>query len=163
MNILIIGHARHGKGTVCKFLNKHFDFLYEGSSEAAARLFIYDTFKNKYGYNSIKECYEDRVNHRAEWYNLIKDYNKYDKARLAKDILRDSSIYEGMRSHKEINECKRQNLFSLIIGVYDPRKPEEDKSSFDIDLWEESDLVIPNAEGLKELEKKVLKLKPMLK
>jgi len=84
---LIIGHARHGKDTFAELLQEQFDFKFKSSSQAAAEIFIYDELKEKYGYKTPEECFEDRVNHRAEWYNMICDYNKDDRAKLAKSIL----------------------------------------------------------------------------
>jgi len=122
---------------------------------AAAEIFIYDELKEKYGYKSFGECFEDRVNRRAEWHDLIKEYNKFDKARLAKDILKDSDGYCGMRSHEEIAECRRQSIFDLIIWVdAEGRVPDEDKSSFDIDKIN-ADIIIENKRGLLEFEAKV--------
>lgn len=157
MKILIIGSARHGKDTLAEILSDY-GLTRRGSSEAAAEIFIYDTLKDKYHYTSPEQCFEDRVNHRAEWYDLICEYNYHDKARLAKDIMKTSDIYVGMRDNAEIEECQRQGLFDLIIGVYDPRKPLEPPDSFNIDLWSKSDIVIPNSGTLDDLKAKVAKL-----
>jgi hypothetical protein len=161
MKILIIGHARHGKDTVAEMLNKHFGFTFESSSQAAARIFLYDLLKEKYGYKNFYECFEDRVNRRKEWHDAICEFNTPDPARLAKYILEDSEMYVGMRSNKEVEACLREGLFDLVIGVYDPRKPEEDPSSFDINLWQKSDIVISNSGTLQDLEDKVKKLQSL--
>lgn len=153
--ILIIGHARHGKDTVANMLRCHTGLRFEGSSEAAARIFLFDSLREKYGYKSIKECFDDRVNRRSEWFELICEYNKNDKARLAKQILEHSDIYVGMRSSVEVDECIRQGIFNIVIGVYDPRKDLEPAASFDIDFWKYSDVVISNAGDLEELDSKV--------
>ena len=156
MKLLIIGHARHGKDTVAEFINSNFGLTFKSSSQAAADIFIYDTLKDKYNYDSPEQCFEDRVNHRKEWHDLICDYNVSDKARLAKDILEKSDIYVGMRDDEEKDECLVQNLFDLVVGVYNPRVGLESKDSFNIDLWRASDLIIPNAGGLQDLEHKVI-------
>lgn len=155
MKLLIIGHARHGKDTVAEMIDDMFGLTFKSSSQAAADIFIYDELKDKYGYNTPEECFEDRVNHRAEWHDLIVDYNKEDKARLAKGILENADMYVGMRSSAEIDECLVQGLFDYVIGVYDPRKPHEPEDSFNIDLFAEADLIIPNGGSLGELESKV--------
>lgn len=153
--ILIISHQRFGKDTMAELLNKHFNFNFESSSMAASKIFIYDALKNKYGYKSLEECFIDRVNHRAEWYNLICDYNKNDKARLAKKILEYSDCYVGMRDRAEIDECVKQKLFKLIIWVdASERLPLEDPSSFNIDK-SYADIIIDNNGTLEEFEKKV--------
>lgn len=160
--LLIVGHKNHGKDTVAEMMQDIYGFTFESSSVAAARIFLYEKLKVKYGYGSFMECFKDRDNHRPEWYNEIENYNREDKARLAKDILATSNIYVGMRSEIEIDECLRQNLFDLIIGIYDPRKPLEDERSFKINLWQKAHIVIPNAEGLKELQYRIHELKPLL-
>ena len=66
-----------------------------------------------------------------------------------------------MRSNAELDECLKQKVFDLVIGVWDGRKPLENKKSFDIDIWEKSDIIIPNMEGLKELEKRIIKISPI--
>ena len=140
--ILIIGHARHGKDTVAGIIKDITGMTYASSSEVANDVFIFDLLKDKYGYKTKEECFENRIKHRTEWFDLICDYNKDDKARLAKDILQRHDIYVGMRNNEELQECKRQGLFDLVIGVYDKDKEHEPKESFDIDLFEEADFII---------------------
>lgn len=152
---LIIGHMRHGKDTVADMLKEILGLTFESSSVAASRIFLFDVLKDQYGYKTPEECFKDRVNHRQEWHDLICEFNKNDKALLAKAILAKSDIYVGMRSNEEIIECKSQGVFDLVIGVFDPRKPLENPTSFDVDLWKECDLIIPNAGTLEDLERKV--------
>jgi hypothetical protein len=160
--ILIIGNARHGKDTVAEMIQQQYGLSFESSSVAAAKIFLFDTLKERYGYTSFIECFEDRVNHRQEWHDEICKYNEYDKARLAKDILKTSDMYVGMRSNVECEECLRQGVFDLVIGVYDPRKPLEPETSFDINLWEKSDIIIPNAGTLEDLSRRIELLGPLL-
>ena len=158
MKILICAKARAGKDSIAEMLQKHFNYSFKSSSIAASEIFLYDALKEKYGYNTPEECFEDRVNHRAEWFELIKEYNKDDPTRLAKEILKDNEIYVGMRSNKEVEACISEGLFDLIIGVYNPNVEKEDSTSFDIDMWKHSDFVIPNTGTLADLEKKVVKV-----
>jgi hypothetical protein len=151
--ILIIGHMRHGKDTVAQFIEDFTGMSFKSSSEMAAEIFIYDELKEKYGYTTFMECFEDRMNHRAEWHDLIKDYNKFDKARLAKDILKHNDMYVGMRSQLEIDKCIEDGVFDMIVGVYDPNKPLEPSDSFDIDLFASSDVIIPTGDLDKTREK----------
>lgn len=142
MKICILGHMHHGKDTVSKMITEHTGLTFESSSEIANRLFIFDELKEKFGYKTLAECHKDRVNHRKLWHDMICDYNKDDKARLAKDILTENDMYNGMRSDVELLECKKQGLFDMIIGVYDPDKELEPKDSFDIDVFRQSDFII---------------------
>ena len=161
IKFLIIGHMRHGKTTVAEMLLDEYKLTFKDSSLASAEIFIYDELKEKYGYTSFEECYEDRKQHRPEWFKLICDFNVPDKARLGKEILKRANTYVGMRSNDELQQCKNENLFDYVIGVYNPRLPLEPESSFDIDMWEECDCLIPNAGSLVDLRKKINNLKKL--
>jgi len=156
--ILIIGHARHGKDTVAQFLKDLYGYEFKSSSQAASEIFLYDRLKVKYGYKTPEECFEDRVNHRAEWHDLICDFNKDDHAKLAKAIMSTNDIYVGMRSNREAESCIEQGVFDLILGVFNPMHPLEPRDSFDIDLWQKSDLILSNSGTLADLERKIKNL-----
>lgn len=156
--ILVIGNMKHGKDTFAEILRDEFGLKFISSSQAAVDIFIYQELKEKYGYKTPEECYEDRVNHRAEWYNMICDYNKDDKARLAKAILEVSDCYVGMRDREEIEECLRQNLFDLVVWVdASERLPLEPVDSFNIDK-SCADIIIDNNGTVNDLYKKVYRL-----
>jgi len=158
IKICVLGAARWGKDSLAEILNEEFGLSYKSSSLAAAEIFIFNVLKYKYKYQTLNDCFEDRVNHRAEWHKLICDYNKTDKARLAKDILETSDCYVGMRDTEEINECIKQNLFDLIIWVdASERLPEEDKSSFNIDK-SCTDIIIENNGDYETFRNKVIRL-----
>jgi hypothetical protein len=152
--LLIVGHGRHGKDSVAELFNKNYGLTFSSSSEAAARIFIYDELKGFYGYESFEDCYTDRHNRRAEWFDLITEFNKDDKARLAKLIMADNDIYVGMRSYEEIITCQSIGLFDTVLWVKRNSFPLEDSSSFDIDITS-ADIVIENNGSLKRLEEEV--------
>lgn len=160
--ICIIGHARHGKDTLAEMINQRYGYKSESSSQAASRLFLYDALKDKYGYKTPEECFDDRVNHRAEWFDMICEYNKNYPGQLAADIMKSNDIYTGMRSNRELVACIDDGIFDLVIGVFDPMKPLERRDSFDIDIWGMSDIIIPNAGSLYHLRHKVELLKELL-
>jgi dephospho-CoA kinase len=161
--ILIIGHKRHAKDTMAEILEEDFNIKYISSSQAASNIFIYDKLKDKYGYKTSEECFEDRINHRPEWYQLICEYNKDDKTRLAKEILKDSQCYVGMRDRGEILECIKQGLFDLIIWVdASERLPQEPATSFNIDK-SCADVIIENNGTFEEFKEKVMRLGKFLK
>ena len=64
--LLVIGHGRHGKDTVCEILRDKYNYTFESSSKFCSTRFIYNQLKDKYGYVNEEQCYADRHNHRAE-------------------------------------------------------------------------------------------------
>ena len=160
--LLIIGNMRHGKDTLSEIFHDNFGLHYASSSQKASDIFIYDELKDKYNYKTPEECFEDRVNHRAEWYDLICDYNQYDKARLAKGILEYTDAYVGMRDREEIDECINQGLFNLIIWVdASKRLPPEPTDSFNIDP-SCADIIIDNNGTEEEFKKRAIRLGKIL-
>lgn len=158
MGYLIIGHKEHGKTTAAELLKRNFDLNFSDSSYQAAKIFIFDKLKDEYGYKTFNECFIDRRNRRSEWYDLICGYNKYDKSRLAKDILKTNDIYVGMRDRGEIQECLKNGLFDLIIAIYNPKLELEGEDSFNIDIFRDSDVVIYNDTTIEDLEYKLIRL-----
>lgn len=162
IKILVLGNMRHGKDSFAEILNEEFGIRFQSSSQASADIFLYDALKDKYGYKTPEECFEDRVNHRPEWKQMICDYNKDDRAKLAKAILKDSDCYVGMRDKEEIDECMRQGLFDLIIWVdASERLPLEPASSFNIDKTC-ADIIIENNGTFEEFKDKVLRFGKIL-
>ena len=160
--LLILGHCRHGKDTFAEILRDNFEFSFQSSSQAASDIFIYKTLKDKYNYKNPTQCFEDRVNHRAEWFDLICDYNKDDRTRLAKDIMKVSDCYVGMRNILEVNECKEQKIFDLIIWIdASERLPLENIDSFNIDKCC-ADIIIENNGSYEEFCEKVLNIGKIL-
>ena len=155
--LLIIGAARWGKDSMAEILRDEFGMTFESSSQSASDIFLYDLLKEKYGYETSEECFEDRHNHRQEWYEAICEYNKDDKARLAKGIMERTNCYVGMRDRDEIKECIKQELFDLIVWVdASDRLPEEPATSFNIDKGC-ADIIIENNGTYEEFYEKILR------
>ena len=154
MKVLILGNGRHGKDTLAELFNQHFGLTFMSSSQASADFFLYNQLKDKYGYTSSEECFEDRVNHREEWYQAICDYNKDNRARLAQDILSRSNCYVGMRDKEEFKECVKRKLFDIIIWVdASKRLPLEPGTSFNIDM-SDADIIVENNGTFEEFVEK---------
>lgn len=155
IKVLIIGNARHGKDTLAEILNREFGIEFLSSSQAANEIFIFETLKDKYGYKNSEECFNDRVNHREEWYNLICDYNKDDRSKLAKDIINRSDCYVGMRDYDEF--VKSKDLFDIIIWVDASERLAKEIGSFNIDK-KDVDIIIENNGSLEEFEQKSIRI-----
>ena len=149
--LLIIGHGRHGKDTVCEILRDKYKYSFESSSQFCSKLFIYNDLKEKYGYVDEEQCYADRHNHRAEWYDAICDYNKPDPARLGREIFAAHDIYCGLRNKKEYHAMRNTGVFDYAIWVdRSDYLPAEDKSSMSLEPWM-ADYTIDNNGTLEEL------------
>lgn len=149
--LLVIGHGRHGKDTVCEILRDRYDYSFESSSRFCSKLFIFNDLKDKYGYSNEEECYEDRHNHRAEWYNAICDYNVPDPARLGREIFQAHDIYCGLRNKKEFHAMKNTGVFDYAIWVdRSDFLPPESKDSMSLEQWM-ADFTIDNNGTLEDL------------
>jgi hypothetical protein len=155
-NILVIGSARHGKTTVSQILSEEFGLLFKDSTEAICEILIFDRLSKKYGYETIGECYEDRVNKRNEWFEIINDYSSTDGIKLYREVMSNNNIYCGMRESSHIEQCIREGVFDFVIGVYNPRLPLESRDSFNASILDQSDYIIINKGCISELREKVI-------
>ena len=142
--LLVIGHARHGKDTVCEYLARDYGFTFESSSHFVGKLIVYPALKDKYNYTSFSECYKDRVNHRKEWFELIAAYNTPDKTRLGVALYKQYDIYCGLRSREEFEALKAAKVFDYCVYVdASNRKPLEPETSMQL-TKEDADFIIDN-------------------
>lgn len=156
MKIMIMGHAGHGKDTVCEMLERH-GYSWAGSSDFMCENVVYPALKEKYNYDTPAQCFADRDAHREEWYQLIADFNTPDKAALAKAIYADHDIYCGIRSVEEFSAIKSAGLFdySVWVDASDRYFVENEKScTVTKDM---ADLVIDNNGSPEDLEGELLK------
>lgn len=162
--LIITGYARHGKDTLCEILRDRHGFSFESSSQIANEEVIYPVLAPKYGYNSLEECYADRVNHRDEWFNLICEYNKPDLARLGRKIFEKYDIYCGLRNRYELTAMKIGWMYNFVIWVDAEERLQtvEDSSSMTIKR-SDADIVIKNNGDLNDLVKAANALVTILK
>lgn len=152
MKLMIIGHARHGKDTVCEILHDQYGLTFQSSSDAACQLFIYNLLRDAHGYSTIEECFNDRVNHRDTWYRLISEYCADDKTALARAIFANHSVYCGSRNADEFAAVKAAGLFDYCVWVdASQRHPAEPASSCSLSRAD-ADFVLDNNGTLEELQ-----------
>ena len=151
-NTLILGHGRHGKDTVAEYLRDEMDMEFKSSSEAVGELAVYPHLKDKHGYESFKECFDDRHNHRDEWKRLISEYNTPDKSRLCTEVTAMNSCYVGLRCPIEYEASK--HLFDLVVWV-DRSVWEPDDPSMGIEYDEDAMLLIDNNASMGELDEQI--------
>ena len=164
MKLLIIGFSGHGKDTVAKILSDKLSLSFSSSSKFACEQLVFPNLKNIYGYRSPDECFNDRDNHRVEWFNLISYYNQRDPTRLARELLQQHDIYVGMRNAKELTACLRAELFDLVIWVdASQRLPKEALGSCTVDSGLAHMVLDNNVEGLDKLNIQVTNLVNQIK
>lgn len=144
MKLMVCGYARHGKDQFCEFMG----LAYASSSMVALDEAIWPVMGHNY--ESKEQCFEDRVNHRAEWHRLITEYNTPDLTRLARAILKDNDVYCGIRNRDEFHAVRRASLFDLSVWIdAGDRMPPESLDSCKM-VKEDCDIIITNNGTLEE-------------
>lgn len=153
MKLLVTGYARHGKDTVCNILSENFGLSFVSSSYFVAERAVRPYLEERgIIYRTLEECYADRVNHRAHWYDAITDYNTPDLARLGRELFAERDIYCGLRSFDEFSAQRAEGIFDFSIWVDAiHREPPEHWSSITI-RREDCDFVLDNNRGLEDLK-----------
>tara|TARA_B110000503_G_scaffold52282_1_gene84125 strand:+ start:52 stop:561 length:510 start_codon:yes stop_codon:yes gene_type:complete len=150
--LLVIGHGRHGKDTVCEMLRDDYGYTFESSSKFCSKLFIYNNLKDTYGYADEEQCYADRHNHRTEWYDAICAYNVPDAATLGREMFDAYDVYCGLRNKKEFHAMKNTGVFDYAIWVdRGDHLPPESKDSMSLEQWM-ADFTIDNNSTLEDLK-----------
>lgn len=144
--LIVAGKGRHGKDTVCELLREHFAMSFTSSSEACNEIVMFPLLKQKYGYATARECFDDRANHRAEWYDAIAEYNGGCASRLSREIFAKYDVYCGIRSRDEFLAAKKEGLFDLAVWVQaDARVGAGSETSASITLTQaDCDMVLDN-------------------
>lgn len=154
--LLVIGDARHGKDTVAEILRDEYGFSFISSSYFAGEKVVRPALAAcGITYASMEECYEDRVNWRAFWYEAIKAYNGGGKSRLAEEILEEHDMYVGMRSGAEFEASRHLFDYVLWVDASGRGVPPEPRDSFDIDFDRDTMFWIDNGGTLEDLRKRV--------
>jgi hypothetical protein len=151
--LMIFGYARHGKDTVADILVRRFGVTAISSSLFAAESIMVPYFASKgITYPSLADCYADRVNHRAEWFDEIAAYNAVDLAKLTRNLYAKYQIYTGIRNDREFNQAKCEGLFDYSIWVdRSAHLPAEGANSNKMWPWM-ADYILDNNGTLEELE-----------
>lgn len=163
MKLMVIGHGRHGKDTVASLIQRDYGLNFVSSSFFMAERVLYPYFQKQHPglYTSIEECYEDRHQHRALWFDKICEFNEKpvrDMARLGNLLFSEYDIYCGIRNKNEFHALRNGGSFDAAIWVdrsdHLPREPE---SSMTIKPWM-ADFIIDNNGTEADLEREVKRL-----
>lgn len=152
--VMVMGYARHGKDTVAELLTHNYGLSFSSSSHFCAEHIVFPALKEKYGYSTWEQCYDDRASHRAEWYDLITAFNTPDLSRLGRSIFAEKDIYCGIRNAREFHACKNAGLFDFAVWVdaSERVKETEDRSSCTVEPWM-ADYVVDNNGNREQLWK----------
>lgn len=85
MKFMLLGFAQSGKDTFADYVVKEYSLKFKSASMLIAEKIIMPKFPGRY--NSVEECYADRVNHRAIWAKLLEEYIEDDKTRFIGNLL----------------------------------------------------------------------------
>lgn len=136
MKYMLQGPGRCGKETVGKIMNQYFGLTCIASSLAASESVIFPLLKKTYGYATAKECYEDRLNHRQEWKEIISRYNKDDPCKLGDYIYENYDAYDGCRSRREFDAiCAKWQPVTIWIDS-SMRKPNLEDPTLEMDMFD---------------------------
>lgn len=148
---IVFGHKRHGKDTVGEYLREHYGIHFDSSSMFICKKFLFEKMRHSHGYQTIEECFEDRVNHRPYWFDEIRAYTLAEPTRLGREIFQENEMYCGIRSEIEYHALRNAGVFDLGIFVdASERLPKEDYESMKLGA-NDADIVIPNNGTLEEL------------
>ena len=121
MKIGICGNGECGKDTAAEFLRDEFGLRYvQGTSMWAAALVWAHMTKTGHGYDTIRECWEDRRNHRMLWAKVIARYNATDPVKMYRDCLSNQDILTGVRWRHEFQACRAAKLCDAWLYIDRP-------------------------------------------
>lgn len=149
--LLIIGESGCGKDELCKILSEHYGYKFASASKIACELVVFETLKEKYSYNSIDECHADRRKHIEDWVNIIAEYNTPDGAALAKEVMKQSDIYCGVRKRDEFNAMLQAGIFDCVIYIDSYKRLGKPEQSFVEVTADDANFTVDNNADIKQL------------
>ena len=157
MKIFIVGPGRHGKDTVALMIQANLGLTFTSSSLFVAERACRPWLAEQYGieYETLQECYADRVNHRLKWREAIEDYCGDDLQRMSRELFAEFDLYVGIRRREEFLASRRLADISIWVDASD-RVPTKDVS-LDI-LPDDCTIAIANNGSLADLSCKVNQL-----
>jgi len=148
MKLNINGYAQHGKDTVADlFVERHGLKKIPASFLVAEDIIAEGIIGN---YHSVQECYEDRVNHRAEWYDFIREKARINPAYYVEKTLERGDMYVGHRGLFEFYETVHMFDATIWVDASGRGYPKEDRSSCELAPYVPHDFYIDNGKTIQE-------------
>jgi len=147
MKIAVCGHGRCGKDTVSNWFDYSTSLCYHESTSQAAAALCFSQLREKYGYITVEEAFDDRHNHREEWAQIIWAHNEPDGLTLYRGMLDTSDILNGIRRAGELQAVLAHQMLDLTIWI-ERDVPKDPSCEITID---DCDIAIPNNGTLEEL------------
>lgn len=158
MKLMIIGHARHGKDTVCNMLTNMYGLTFMSSSYFVAEKCVRPYLEARgIVYDTLDQCYADRVNHRAAWFSAIDEYNIPDRARLGRALYSEFDMYCGLRNRPELLALKEEKAFDYCFWVDRSIHTEPESPSSCTVLPTDADFIIDNNGDMDHLRRQIIK------
>lgn len=120
VRLALCGAGRAGKDTAALWLANNTTLQYKQSTSQAAAEVVFAQIAAIYGYATVDEAFNDRHNHRDEWYDIIRKYNEPDGLRLYREMLPENDIINGIRDGKELLACQQTGIVDLSIWISRP-------------------------------------------
>jgi hypothetical protein len=110
-------------------------------------------------YADFDEMFEDRVNHRVLWMEMISAYNTPDKTKTAATMIsRGYDMYVGMRKLDELRACQDNKIVDYVVWVDASDRHPPETGSMDITLENSNaDFIIDNNGSREDLDVQVYK------
>lgn len=151
--LAIVGHGRAGKDTAAEFLRDHTNLRFKGGCSYTGCQYVAE----KLGL-SWHEAWRTRHERRMEWYRLLNEYREGDPSRLVRDCMEHSDIVCGVRDCMEMQACKKEGLFDLVVWIDRP-VPIDPTVTFTI---EDADVIVRNYSGFEDFYERLKRFSKIL-
>lgn len=149
----IVGNGEAGKDCVAEILRDRLGLRYlKGTSAWAADIVYHQMLADGHTYASVKECWEDRRNHRAYWARVIGEYNREDPVRMYRECLEEQDLLVGLRWRHEFLACQDAGIVDLWLYIERPGTVDPTNQI----LPEDCDYTILNNGSLEDLRQNVM-------
>lgn len=150
--VAIIGPARHGKDTVADMLAAMYGLRFANASRLAAMRVIMPATGNKY--KTLEECYNERINNRVLWRDLLAAFNNEDETAFGCEIFSVSDIYCGVRRKAEMRALQEEGVVQFTVWVDAAERLNAEDETLEL-AAADADFVVKNNGTLEELTEKL--------